>query len=250
MRADGVGHHQAAVPGGGDGEGVVMGGEADGGEDMPRQCPGGGAGGAGPAAGGGLVADDRPVAGERELAAGPLRPLVHHAAHRRREGGVANAVEDHLRHRLLAGVGLAGGLVIDGGGQAFQGADPVDLRRSAEIERPCRDDAQVGGADRQRRCLGQGGQCDGAGRAAGRRREFRRGGGGSRWCGDERRGVCGACLHHRRRPAPPCRFGRTGPGTRRASRPAPARRCDVPARCRTADPRVAPVRVRSPAAGL
>ena len=64
------------------------------GRDLARAVPRGGV--RAPAA-------HRAVAGEGELAAGrALRPLEDHAADRFGEGGVAHAVEDHLRDRALA----------------------------------------------------------------------------------------------------------------------------------------------------
>ncbi len=61
------------------------------------------------------------VAGEGELAAGPVGSLEHHAADRFGVARMAHAVEHHLGHRLLALAGLQGGLVVDGRGQAIDG---------------------------------------------------------------------------------------------------------------------------------
>jgi len=56
----------------------------------------------------------RTIAGEAELATGgSLRPLVDHAADRRRIGWMAHPIEDDLRHRPLSIDRFAGGLVID-----------------------------------------------------------------------------------------------------------------------------------------
>ncbi len=60
----------------------------------------------------------RPVAGEAELAAGlPFRAGIDDPAHRPRIGAVALAVEHHLRHRLLASLGLVAGFMGNGGGE-------------------------------------------------------------------------------------------------------------------------------------
>ena len=68
----------------------------------------------------------RAVAREGELAAHhALRTLVDHTAHGRRIAGVTHPVKHDLRHRALAVDGLAGGLIVNRLGEAFDRAGAI-----------------------------------------------------------------------------------------------------------------------------
>ena len=216
MRADGGRHHQLPVPCRRYRIGVVVRRQSDLRHHAARQCRRGDLFGARPIEAR-RHARHRPVAGERELAPGrSFRPLIDHAADGVREGGMADAVEDDLRHRLLAGIGFAGRFVIDRRRQALQRPRPVRCAGHSHREGPggnyragqaprlgtaVTDLCRHVGRDRQI------GQLRGAGHAGGRRRlrigdiEFLRPGemilglvsGGRRW----RRDDFGRVFRHR-----------------------------------------------------
>ena len=52
--------------------------------------------------------------------------MIDHAAHRFGKGRVRHAVENDLRDRPLSGIGFGGCFIIDGGGEAGQGAQTID----------------------------------------------------------------------------------------------------------------------------
>ena len=170
MHADRVGHHQRAVPCRGHRIGMIMRRQPDAAHHIaverrrrdPRRPrhPGGRS-----------RPRHRAVTGIAELAAGrAVRSLIDHPAHRRRKGGVAHAVEDHLSHRALAVVAFRRGLVIDRGRQAIERsrlverAGAVHRKRRGRAHGAVNVGAQIGiGRD------GQVGQRGGAGRARRRR---------------------------------------------------------------------------------
>ena len=116
-----------------------MGGVADGRIDRSRQGARGDALGAVPGPRVDATAH-RAVAGERELAAGAARgALIDDAADGLGEGGVADAVQDHLGHGLHAVAAFAAGFVIDDLGQAIEIA--AGVQGVGHAERP--------GADRR-----------------------------------------------------------------------------------------------------
>ena len=149
MRADDIGHNQAAVPRRRDRVGMVMRSEPHRRVDVSCQRRTRGTRRAQPGATH-RHPRHRPVAGEAELAAGALRPLIDDAADGRGKGGMTRTVEDDLGHRGLARIGLACRLVIDRRGQAFERARPVERRGCAHRKGLGWNDARFGRDDRCR----------------------------------------------------------------------------------------------------